>query len=407
MTAQAMEAVRERIRRLGPLPYDEVIDAALYGPGGFFADGGGAGRRADFLTSPEVGPLFGAVFGRFLDEEWDRLGRPDFFLVVEAGAGGGALAAAVLAGRPRCLKALRYVCVERSRALRDRIESSLAVEPATNVFGVLNQDDDLCHPPALHPARDAGSEGPVVTVLDDLPALCFSGVVFANELLDNLAFRLLECVGPASDAQASRSQASRSQASDVASRWAEVRVALSDDELTLVEVLVAASSDLESEARRLAPGASVGARLPLQLGSRTWLHRALSILERGRVVVIDYADHSSSLARRPWRDWLRTYRDHERGGHPLEDLGDQDITCEVAVDQLARVRAPDLDTAQAEWLSRHGIEVLVDQARVTWQERASIGDLRAMVARSRVSEAEALTDATGLGAFRVLEWIVE
>ncbi len=392
MSAGAMAAVRERVRRLGPLPYDDLVDAALYGPGGFFAEGGGAGRRADFLTSPEVGPLFGAVIGRFLDEEWDRLGQPNFFLVVEAGAGRGALAQAVLAGEPRCLQALRYVCVERSQVLRARIESSLAVEPAINIFGTLDHDDDDFTAPSVA-ASVAGSRGPIVTVLDDLPALSFSGVLFANELLDNLSFRLIERVGP------------RHEGSDRRPHWAEVRVGLSDDDRTLVEVLVEASGDLEAEAERLAPDAPVGARLPLQAGAQSWLHCALSILDRGRLVVIDYADHSSSLVTRPWRDWVRTYRAHDRGGHPLDDLGDQDITCEVALDQLARVRAPDLNTSQSEWLTRHGVGVLVEEARETWRERAAIGDLRAMVARSRIGEADALTDPKGLGAFRVLEWV--
>jgi SAM-dependent MidA family methyltransferase len=45
------------------------MDDALYGPEGFYMrpDGGSAGRRGDFLTSPEVGPLFGAVLARAID----------------------------------------------------------------------------------------------------------------------------------------------------------------------------------------------------------------------------------------------------------------------------------------------------------------------------------------------------
>ena len=43
-------------------------------------------------------------------------------------------------------------------------------------------------------------------------------------------------------------------------------------------------------------------------------------------------------------------------------------------------------------------------ARATWNERAHLGDLEAVKARSRVSEGDALLDASGLGAFRVLEW---
>src|SRR5690606_41475775 len=47
---------------------------------------------------------------------------------------------------------------------------------------------------------------------------------------------------------------------------------------------------------------------------------------------------------------------------------------------------------------------LVEDARRTWRERAHIGDLAAVAARSRVTEADALLDPAGLGGFAVLEW---
>jgi SAM-dependent MidA family methyltransferase len=109
------------------------------------------------------------------------------------------------------------------------------------------------------------------------------------------------------------------------------------------------------------------------------------------------------MARRPWTEWVRTYRGHGPGGHPLEHLGEQDITCEVAVDQLP---GPDATSSQADFLRAHGLDVLVNDARRAWQERAHIGDLDALKHRSRVGESEALTDPGGLGAFRVLEWEV-
>ena len=73
------------------------MDLALYGEHGFYASGGRAGRRGDFITSPEVGPLFGAVLARAIDAWWNELGRPSDFAVVEAGAGPGTLARAILA----------------------------------------------------------------------------------------------------------------------------------------------------------------------------------------------------------------------------------------------------------------------------------------------------------------------
>ncbi|MGI9119219.1 MAG: SAM-dependent methyltransferase [Acidimicrobiales bacterium] len=395
--ARASSAIAERIHRLGPIRFDAYVEAALYGPGGFFtSDDRGAGRRADFLTSPEVGPLFGAVVALALDAEWERLGRPDPFVVVEAGAGRGLLARSVLDARPCCQGALRYVAVERSSVLRSHAEQRLPVEPPATVLGpVVGGADDE--------AQVVAGQGPVVAVLPDLPAISVRGVVLANELLDNLPFRLLE------------------RRED---HWSEVLVGLGggdsdggdgdggdgddvDGDHRLVEVVVDAPPDVAAEAARLAPKAAPGARLPIQREAVGWLGQALNLLDRGRVIVVDYADTTANLAARPWRDWARTYRDHRRGAHPLEQPGVQDVTCEVAVDQLVRLRPLVGDRSQAEWLAHHGIGGLVEDARAMWWQRAHLGDLSALAARSRIGEADALTDPGGLGAFRVLEWEVE
>ena len=84
-----IDALRARIEREGSVRYDEFVELALYDPSqGFFTTGGGAGRGgADFITSPEVGPLFGLLVAEFLDRRWDDLGRPDPYVVVEAAAG--------------------------------------------------------------------------------------------------------------------------------------------------------------------------------------------------------------------------------------------------------------------------------------------------------------------------------
>ncbi len=378
--AGVADLLAPRIRRRGPVAFDEVIEAALYDPThGFYSTGGSAGRQGDFLTSPEVGPLFGAVVARALDAWWRQAGSPDPFVVVEAGAGRGALAQAVLAAEPPCLTALRYVLVERSEALRARHADHLViVEPA------------LAFDPRM--ARLEGeptsvsSGGPVVVSLAELPSLDEPAVVLANELLDNLAFRVL----------------ARSAAG-----WDEVRVEL-DDRDRLVEWRVPAGELLIEMAERLAPDAPIGGRVPVQDEAAGWLRAALDTAgPGGRVVAIDYAAAATAeLADRPWTEWLRTYAGHQRGSEPLDHLGRQDITADVCIDQLARVRSPTQDRSQAEFLRVHGLDQLVDEGRRIWAERAATGDLTALKARSRVSEAEALCDLTGLGSFRVLEWSV-
>ena len=369
--------------RFGPLAFDEFMELALYAPDvGFYESGGAAGvRGGDFLTSPEVGPLFGAVVARALDAWWLELGRPDPFVVVEAAAGRGALCRAVLDASPACGSALRYLMVERSERLRAEQASVVPVEPAFDVLGPVapaEDEDDFG-------ARVLPGHGPRVTSLPSLPAgPLAAGVVLANELLDNLPFALLSWSGRA---------------------WQEVRAGYDAE-----EVLVPAAPGLVDEAERLVPSPSsltVGARIPLQHRAASWLREALGVLSRGRVVVVDYAVSSTgSLTAREWREWVRTYRGGLPGGEVLDAPGSQDITCDVCVDQLARVRPLASDRSQAEFLRSFGLGELVDAARAEWQAGAAEGTLASLAARSRLSEADALTDLSGLGAFRVLEWVV-
>ena len=297
-----------------------------------------------------MGPLFGAVVAEALDGWWREWGRPDPFVVVEAAAGTGAMARSILHHRPLgCRDALRYLAVERSPAMRDRLAAI----------------------------------GAPVVVTDRFPDRPFTGVVLANELLDNLPFDLYE----ARDAGG----------------WHEVRAVEEPDGIWSEEIVPAAAEDV-TWARSAAPDAPVGARIPRQRDAAAWLAEALAQVERGRVVVFDYADTTASMARRPASEWLRTYRRHAPGDDPLVAPGSQDITCEVAIDQLVAVASPDCDRLQAQWLTDHGIDALVEDGRRIWHERAHLGDLEAIRARSRVVEADALRDPAGLGAFRVLEW---
>ena len=119
-------------------------------------------------------------------------------------------------------------------------------------------------------------------------------------------------------------------------------------------------------------------------------------------MAFDYAVTTAELAGRPWTEWVRTYRGHARGGPPLERPRHAGHHLRGG-GRPAAGRRPRL-VSQADWLRAHGIDELVDGGPAEWRERAAIGDLAAVRARSRVSEAEALLDPAGLGAFRVLEW---
>ena len=134
----------------GPLRVDEFLERALYDPAaGFYGAGRGrAGRRGDFLTSPEVGPLFGAVLARAIEGWWDEAGRPD----------GDAAVTALL---------------KECRAVPGRVDAALAdfdFRPALqSVWGIVEQADrciDATRPWELARAEAREAVGRTAETLD-------------------------------------------------------------------------------------------------------------------------------------------------------------------------------------------------------------------------------------------------
>lgn len=323
------------------LRFDEFVEFALYSDHGFYHQFGRAGRRGDFITSPEIGPLFGSVIANYLDSVWNEMGRPSRFDVIEVGAGPGTLARAIFASSPKCFDALQYVAVEDSEAQRK------------------------LHPHWVKSTAEYAFEN-------------LTGVVLANELLDNLPFRLMV----------------------FDTRWKESWV------VPMPTGFFEELRDVENVSDYLPKVAPHGARAPIQDVAREWVQTTVSSIQYGRLLVIDYARSSTaSTSRLPWREWLRTYSRHGRGTHYLKDVGLQDITCDVMLDQVFDGVDPRF-VSQASFLESHGIVAAVDEGRMYWETHASQPDLRAMMMRSRVSEAEALLDPNGLGAFTVAEVVV-
>ena len=287
----------------GAIPFREYMNIVLYGDDGFYTRRGEAGRRGDFITSPEVGPLFAVVLARALDAWWKEMGSPASFTVMEVGAGPGTLARGLLAAQPECSKVWTYIAVEISEQQR-----------------------------AKHPSE--------VTSLAEMPKGKFTGVVIANELLDNLAFDL--CVFD-------------------------------------------------------------GARAPVQREAQEWIRDALQQLDSGRVLVFDYCTPLTAIAAaQPWREWLRTYVGHEKGQHYLHIPGRQDITTQVMIDQLAAVKVPESVRSQSQFLQLWGIDELVAEGKAAWEAAAAAPNVAAMKMRSRISESAALLDPNGLGSFTAL-----
>ncbi|OIV37329.1 hypothetical protein BIV57_11830, partial [Mangrovactinospora gilvigrisea] len=253
---------------------------ALYGPGGFYR--AGAGPSGHFRTSVHAAPeLFAGAVARLLAEVDERLGRPAELGFVDVGAGRGELAgavAALLAGTERGAR-LRAVAVE--------------VGPAADVPGV-EWRTELPAPGSV------------------------TGLVFANEWLDNVPLEVCERDGGAAEGGAAGGL-----------RYVEV-----DPETGEESPGGPASARDAAWAARWWPS---GRRVEIgRTRDEAWA-RAVAVLERGTAVAVDYGHLAEE---RPPRGTLTAFRDgRELTGRPVPD-GSCDVTAHVAVDALggSRVR---------------------------------------------------------------------
>ena len=129
--------IRDEIERDGPITFARFMELALYDPdGGYYrSEAARPGRDGDFLTAPEAHPIFGAALSRAVADAWDRLDRPDPFVLREYGAGTGTLALAILDAlateRPDLASAHRATNRSRSSRAGSRRSPRGSVRPGT------------------------------------------------------------------------------------------------------------------------------------------------------------------------------------------------------------------------------------------------------------------------------------
>jgi SAM-dependent MidA family methyltransferase len=349
-----VELIRARIEAEGGITFRDFMDLALYHPAlGYYATREPMGRERDFLTSPEVHPVFGAMVGKQIAQFWEHMQLPATFEVVEQGAGTGLLARDILfwarRNAPDFSDALRYRIVEISDSLRRRQEQTLA----------------------------ALGEAPVAW-LDSLPR-GIEGCVLSNELIDSFpVHRVVVRKG----------------------ELLEMFVTLGDGELVkelrpLSDGRIAAYFD----ALGLLPGEGCVAEVNLR--AVDWMREVASKLARGFVLTFDYGYEAPELYA-PWRKdgTLMCFYRHNPSDDPYARIGKQDMTSHVDFTTLMRegetngLAVAGL-TTQARFLSNMGIGVGVDAVA-----RESPGALEEYYARRRA--VQDLIDPAGLGRVSVL-----
>jgi len=269
----------------GWLPFERYMAMALYEPGlGYYSAGsrklGGAG---DFVTAPEISPLFAAALASQVDEVLGVCGGG----ILELGAGSGRLAIDLLrALAQRGRLPVRYEILEVSADLRDRQRALFEAEA----------------PEWL--AR--------VAWLDRLPER-LEGVVLGNEVLDALPVHLLAW-----------------RTDDIA----EVGVVRAGDGFAWAE-RATASPPLAALARSL-PDLPAGYRSEVNLAAPALVRALGACLARGVIFFIDYGFPRAEYyhPQRSGGTLMCHYR-HRAHADPFFLPGLQDITAHVDFSTLA------------------------------------------------------------------------
>lgn len=285
-------AISARIEREGPITFRDFMEMALYAPGlGYYTSRREKmGRSGDYVTSPEVSPIFGAMIGRQMREMWEALDRPVTFDAVEAGAGNGTLCRDILRwsrrAAPEFHDRLRYTVVETSEALADRQRETIEAE------GLL----------------------PAVQWQTELPE-AVEGCILCNELLDAMPVH-------------------RVFVQDRALR--EVFVGWEGGAFR-EELAAPSTPEIGDYFRRLGIRPGEGCHAEVNLAAAAWVRAAASALQRGFLLIFDYGYEAAELYA-SWRTGgtLLCFYRHNPGDDPYVRIGRQDMTSHVDFTTIRR-----------------------------------------------------------------------
>jgi SAM-dependent MidA family methyltransferase len=308
--------LREAIAAAGGwLPFARYMEIALYEPGlGYYSAGARKlGPDGDFITAPEISPLFGRTLARQVRE----VIAAGYREVLEIGAGSGALAASLLEELEK-LDALpeRYLILELSADLRERSRDTIAAR----VPHLMER----------------------VAWLNQLPP-SFAGLALGNEVLDAMPVHIVQMRN--GDVEEIGVEATASGGLRYAAR--------------------PASGTLLAEARRL--GLPEGYRTEVSLAAQAFLRTLAERLERGVVLFIDYGFPAREFYHPERREGtLMCHHRHRAHADPFLHPGLQDITAHVDFSAVARAgHEGGLElagyTSQAQFLVNCGITGLLQE----------------------------------------------
>jgi SAM-dependent MidA family methyltransferase len=265
--------VRRAIDRHGGwLPFDRFMAMALYAPGlGYYARGDRQfgslpSSGSDFVTAPELSPLFGRALARQVAQALEGAQSDEVF---EFGAGTGALALQLLDALGERVR--RYSIVDLSGSLREKQKQTL------------------------------GKHAAKVRWLDALPER-MSGVVVGNEVLDAMPVQLLHFDGRT---------------------WFERGVSVDGDRLAWADQITALRPPHDG-------GFVPGTTTEIHPQAEAFVATLAERIERGAAFFIDYGFPAAEyyFAQRTGGT-LMCHRGHQADTDPLVNVGEKDITAHV------------------------------------------------------------------------------
>ncbi len=284
---QISARIRHRIEKQGPISFAEYMQMALYEPGlGYYSAGAVKfGIDGDFITAPEISPLFSQCIARQCQQVLENIPNGS---ILELGAGRGVMAAEVLLA----LEALgslpqHYLILEVSADLRERQQQYIRA----TVPHLVDR----------------------VSWLERLPSQAFDGVILGNEVLDAMPvhkFKIDNGIKACCVAYA-----------DQQFTWSL--------QTTISAVLIAAIEALDIDFK-------AGYESEINLWLSGWVKSLSEILERGVMIFIDYGFPRHEYYH-PQRDTgtIACHYRHRSHFDPLILTGIQDITAHVDFTALA------------------------------------------------------------------------
>lgn len=268
--------------------FAEFMATALYEPSqGYYArETRQVGRGGDFFTSVSVGPLFGELLAQRFIREWEEMGAPAAWRIIESGAHDGTLAADVLGTierlNPAAFSSVQYAIPEPLPRLQEAQRKTLTA--FSNKVAFISDLDELTKKPT-------------------------PGIAFGNELLDALPFHVIEW---------------RS------GTWWECRVALDASQEFSWVLTEITDASLQHAVLPLGTDFPDGYRTEIRNNFDSFLLPLTRSLTTGLLIWLDYG-----FARPEYyhpdrsQGTLRTFSKHRAAENPLTSPGEIDITAHV------------------------------------------------------------------------------